>query len=205
MASAEKSLAEYSNSCFSFDVALRLGFRPSTQINELKWSNLPIHDDAETPHVPVPVPKVSQHYTPAHIIAAPSHHDGHHFRHAETRSQDSKDTDPHVPDNYDPLHVQAYLLVAQQKGRRFFCLCSRLFDWIDPQEEHERCTHFDTPTSRNVARRGKHQWIAKQCRTSAAMIHLHYDHIIAVMHAKGLVGSENAALTKLIQQYADLA
>ncbi len=36
------------------------------------------------------------------------------------------------------------------------------------------------------------------------MIHLHYDHMTASMHAKELVGSENVELTRLIKQYADL-
>ena len=175
-------------------------------MDNLKWSDLTIHDDAETPHVTIAVRKGKTTLPTGPRIAV-----GHStvmdmILDMQMRSQDDENTEHGVPADFDPLVFRLPAgSTTKELGRNFSALLKELR--LDRSAGGTRTLYSlrHTYITQRLLAGVKHEWIAKQCGTSAAMIHLHYDHMTAVMHAKELVGSENAALTKLIKQYADLA
>lgn len=190
---------------FYFNVALHTGLRPGTEMDNLLWSDFVIRDDANPPHVAITVRKgkTTLHTGPriavGHSTVMEMILDMH------GRSDDGKDTEDGVSDDFDPLVFRLQDgATTKELGRNFSALLKHLK--LDKSAGGKRTLYSlrHTYITQRLIAGVRHEWIAKQCGTSAAMIHQHYDHMTASMHAKELVGSENVELTRLIKQYADL-
>ncbi len=121
------------------------------------------------------------------------------------QSEDGQDTEHGVPDDFNPL---VFRLpdgsTTDQLGRNFTALLKRMKLEKGAGGKRTLYSVRHTYITNLILDRVPPAVIAKQCGTSTAMIEMHYSHITPLMYAKELVGSENADLTKLIKQYADL-
>lgn len=188
---------------FYFNVAVHTGLRPGTEMDNLRWSDLQIHDNAKPPHVAITVRKgkTTLHTGTRTVV-------GHRnvmemILDLQSRSKDGQDEE--VPDDFDPL---VFRLpdgsTTKELGRNFSALLRHLK--LDKTVGGQRTLYSlrHTYITQRLLAGVRHEVIAKQCGTSAAMIHLHYDHITPLMHARELVGGKDAELTKLVRRYEDL-
>ena len=186
---------------FYFNVAVHTGLRPGTEMDNLRWNDIEMRED----HVVITVRKgkTTLHTGNRHVVGSNTVLDM--ILDMHSRSNDGKDTEHGVPDDWNPL---VFRLpdgdTSDQLGRNFTVLLKRLK--LDQGAGGKRTLYSlrHTYITHMLLDRVPPSVIAKQCGTSAAMIEMHYSHITPLMYAKELVGSENADLTKLIKQYADL-
>lgn len=191
---------------FYFNVAVHTGLRPGTEMDNLRWNDLKICDDAEPPHVVITVRKgkTTLHTGRRHAIGHSAVMDVILDMHA--RSDESNDLGFQAPNDYNPL---VFRLpdgdTTDELGRNFTVLLKRLK--LNQGSGGKRTLYSlrHTYITHRLLERVSASVIAKQCGTSTAMIETHYSHVTPLMYAKELVGSVNADLTKLINKYADLA
>ena len=190
---------------FYFNFAVHTGLRPGTELDNLRWNDIKICDDAEDPHVVITVRKgkTTLHTGPRHVVGHSTVVDF--ILDMHERSLDGEDTDDGVPNDWNPL---VFRLpdgsTTDQLGRNFTALLKRLGLAQGPGGKRTLYSLRHTYISLMLLDKVSPEIVASQCGTSPAMIHLHYSHLTSLMHTKELVGSEGAALTKLIRKYADL-
>jgi integrase len=188
---------------FYFNVAVHTGLRPGTEMDNLRWNDIEMRED----HVVITVRKgkTTLHTGNRHVVGSNTVLEM--ILDLHSRSHDGENTEHGVPDDWNPL---VFRLpdgdTTDQLGRNFTILLKRLK--LDQGAGGKRTLYSlrHTYITHMLLDRVPPSVIAKQCGTSAAMIELHYSHITPLMYAKQLAGTENedAALTKLINKYADL-
>lgn len=188
---------------FYFHVAVNTGLRPGTEMDSLRWSDIETHEHEKSPHVLIKVRKgkTTLHTGTRFVV-------GHRnvmemILDLQSRSRDGEDGEE-IPDDFDPL---VFRLpdgsTTKELGRNFTALLRHLK--LDKATSGKRTLYSlrHTYITQRLLAGVRHEVIAKQCGTSAAMIHLHYDHITPVMHVKELVGHDDAELTRLVRHYED--
>jgi len=188
---------------YYFFVALHTGLRPGTEMDELLWSDLKIRDDADPPMVLITVRKgkTTLHTGPRQVVG-----------HADVMeiildmqewSLDGMDSEEGVPDDFDPLVFRLPDgTTTRELGRSFTALMKLLK--LDTGSGGKRTLYSlrHTYITQRLNERVDAELIAKQCGTSAAMIAIHYNHIITEMRANELIGTSNVALTRMLKLYA---
>lgn len=190
---------------FYFHFAVHTGLRPGTEMDNLRWNDIQIRDDAKDPHVVITVRKgkTTLHTGNRHVVGHSTVLDM--ILDMQARSLDGEDTESGVPDDYNPL---VFRLpdgsTTDQLGRNFTVLLKRLGLEQGPGGKRTLYSLRHTYITHLLLDRVPPSVIAKQCGTSTAMIETHYSHITPLMYAKELVGTDGAALTALINRYTDL-
>jgi integrase len=190
---------------FYFNVAVHTGLRPGTEMDNLRWNDVRPYDKAKPPHVVITVRKgkTTLHTGIRHVVGNSTVLDM--MLDLHSRSDESNNLDFEPPDDYNPL---LFRLpdggTTDDLGRNFTALLKRLKLNQGPGGKRTLYSLRHTYITHLLLDRVPPSVIAKQCGTSTAMIELHYSHITPLMYTKELVGSETAALTKLINKYADL-
>ncbi len=203
IAAARKQVSRDTRQLLSyyFQVALHTGLRPGSEMDNLRWNDLESHDS----HVVITVRKGKTtlytgtrkcigHKTVVEI-----------FRDLYDHAKDDEWLGDDIPDDYNPL---VFRLPdgssTDQLGRNFSMLLKELGLENGPGGKRTlyslRHTHITLRLLDGVAP----ALVAKQCGTSPEMIQRHYDHLTPLMHVKELVGSDDAVLTKLIEEYGEL-
>jgi integrase len=186
---------------YYFQVAVYTGMRPGTEMDNLRWSDIQIHDKDEVPHLLITVRKgkTTLHTGTRTVVAYAGVMDM--ILDMHLRSEDDD-----VPDNYDPL---VFRLpngeTTDQLGRNFTALLKRLKLEKGPGGKRTLYSLRHTYITMKLLEGISPTVIAHQCGTSAEMIRLHYSHLTAQMFKKELIGNESGELTKLVRKYADLA
>jgi len=190
-----------------FNFALHTGIRPGSEMDNLRWSDIKVVDrnlaEGEAAHIVITIRKgkTTLHTGPRLVV-------GHEnlmemILDMHSRSHDGETEE--VPDDYDPL---VFRLpdggTTDQLGRNFSALLRKV--GLEKGADGNRTLYSLRHTYITHRRLDKVpvEAIAKQCGTSVAMIELHYSHITPLMYKRELLGSESAALTKLIRKYSDL-
>lgn len=186
---------------YYFQVAVFTGMRPGTEMDNLRWSDIQIHDKDEVPHLLITVRKgkTTLHTGTRTVVAYAGVMDMILDMHVSSLDDD-------VPDNYDPL---VFRLpngeTTDQLGRNFTALLKRLKLEKGPGGKRTLYSLRHTYITMKLLEGISPTVIAHQCGTSPEMIRLHYSHLTAQMFKKELIGNESGELTKLVRKYADLA
>jgi integrase len=173
---------------FYFNVAVHTGLRPGTEMDNLRWNDIQMRED----HVVITVRKgkTTLHTGNRHVVGSNTVLEM--ILDLHSRSNDGKDTEHGVPDDWNPL---VFRLpdgdTTDQLGRNFTVLLKRLK--LDQGAGGKRTLYSlrHTYITHMLLDRVPASVIARQCGTSAAMIELHYSHITPLMYAKQLAGTEN--------------
>jgi integrase len=191
---------------FYFQFAVYTGLRPGTEMDNLRWSDIQIKNEAEFPHVVITVRKgKTTLHTGSRTVV------GYHglmdmILDMQANSLDGEDTEHGVPNDFDPL---VFRLpngeTTDQLGRNFTALLKRLGLETGSGGKRTLYSLRHTYITMKLLEGLSAAVIAKQCGTSTTMIELHYSHITPLMYTKELIGNELGELTKLVRLYSDLA
>lgn len=185
---------------YYFLVALHTGLRPGTEMDNLRWSDLEFHES----HVVITVRKGKTtlytgtrkcigHKTVREILLD---------MHESVKDHERLDE---IPEDFNPLVFRLPDGSAtDQLGRNFTMLLREQGLENGPGGKRTLYSLRHTHITMRLLEGVSPALIAKQCGTSPEMIQRHYDHLTPLMHVKELVGSDDAVLTKLIEEYGEL-
>ena len=191
---------------FYFQFAVYTGLRPGTEMDNLKWNDIQIKDNADFPHVVITVRKGKTTLHTGNRLVVGYHGLNNMILDMHASSHDGEDTEEGVPDDFNPL---VFRLpngeTTAQLSRNFTILLKRLGLENGPGGKRTLYSLRHTYITLKLLEGVSPAVIARQCGTSTAMIETHYSHLTALMHTEQLIGNESGELTKLVRRYADLA